>query len=129
MDTLGFIFRIWCNMLLCTTRILFSSMKEPSRLISQGISNVYLKVITEKKWHRYPKLQFSKFKKFISRLVLESLMSGSRRIFKLPFSQLENERSGSKSVSGFSTCYFNFGRNYNVGTINQQMTFVTLNRF
>ena len=40
----------------------FSSIKERNRLISKGMSNIYLKVIIEKKWCI---LQFSKFKKFV----------------------------------------------------------------
>ena len=41
----------------------FSSIKERNRLISKGVSNIYLKVIIEKKWGI---LQFSKFKKLSS---------------------------------------------------------------
>ena len=35
--------------------------------------NIYLKVTIEKKGYRYPKLQFSKFKKFVSRSVFGEL--------------------------------------------------------
>ena len=44
----------------------FGSIKQINRLISKGIANIYLKVTIEKNLRS---LQFSKFKKFVSRSV------------------------------------------------------------
>ena len=47
--------------------------KEINRLLSKGMSNIYLKVTIE----TFPNLRFSGFKKFVTRSVLAS--SNSRR--------------------------------------------------
>ena len=45
----------------------FSSIKEINRLISKGMSNIYLKVIEKKL--TFSKYLFTKFRKFVSRSV------------------------------------------------------------
>ena len=81
--------------------------------------SIYLKVTIEKKCRRYPKLQFPKFKMFVSRSVFGVLQLTQISEFSNFLLQLKNQRSGSKIVSGFSTYYFNFERNYDVWTINK----------
>ena len=83
------------------------------------MSNIYLKVTIEKKWRRYPKFQFPKFKKFVSRLIFGELQLTQISEFLNFLLQLKNQRSGSKTVSGFSTYYCDFGRSYDVGTISK----------
>ena len=51
-----------------------------NRLLSKGMSNIYVRVIIE----AFSKLQFSGFKKFVTR------------------SEIKNQRSGSQTVRGFS---------------------------
>ena len=46
--------------------MLFSSVKGINRLISKGMSNIYLEVDIEKNWH-FQNFDFSKFKGFASR--------------------------------------------------------------
>ena len=61
-----------------------------NRLLSKGMSNIYLKVTTE----TFSKFRFSGFKKLISRSDIIEFQN-----FLL---QLKNQTSGSKIVCGFS---------------------------
>ena len=74
----------------------FSSIKEINRSISKGMSNIYLKVTIEKKV-TYSKLPFSKFKRFVSKLITE---------YSNFLLQLKNQKPGSKTVCGFSVMTF-----------------------
>ena len=47
-------------------------LKEINRLLSKGMSNIYLKVTIKKKWHTQ-NFDFSKFKKLVSRSVFREL--------------------------------------------------------
>ena len=76
----------------------FSSIKEINKLISKGMSNIYLKVT-------FSKLRFSKFKKFVSRLVFGQLQLTQISLnFKTSCCNLKI-RSGSKTVCGFSIIF------------------------
>ena len=70
--------------------------------MSKRMSNVYLKVTVENKK--------------VSRSVF-----GGAPTHTIGFSnfllQLKNQRSGGKTVCGFSTHYFDFERNFDIGTI------------
>ena len=73
----------------------FSSIQEINRLISKGMSIIYLKVTIEK-------LRFSKFKRFVSRSVFGELHFNADIIEFYNFLlQLKNQRSGSKTVCRF----------------------------
>ena len=76
--------------------MIFSSSKEINKLISKGMSIIYLKVTIEKNC-RSQNFKFLGLKNSSSCQFLWS--SNSRRNFLL---QLKNQRSGSKSVCGFS---------------------------
>ena len=83
------------------------------------MSDIHLKVTIEKKCHKYPKLQFPKFQKFVSRSALGELQLTQISEFSNFLLQHKNQKSGSKNLSGFSIYYFNFERNYDMGTINK----------
>ena len=51
----------------------FSSIKEINRLISKGMSSIYLKLTIEKNW-RSQNLGFSLFKKFVSKSAFNLLV-------------------------------------------------------
>ena len=83
--------------------------KEINRLLSKGMSNIYLKVIIE----TISKLQFSVFKKFVIRSVLGS--SNSRRchwILKLLVATYKSDVWELNCVWIFY--HFNFERSYDV---------------
>ena len=72
--------------------------KEINRLLSEGMSNVYLKITIE----MFSKLRFSGFKKFVTRSVFGDLqLTLIPLIFKTSCCNLKR-RSGSKTVCGFS---------------------------
>ena len=66
--------------------------KEINRLLSKGMSNIYLKVTIE----TFSKLRFAGFKKFVTGSVFGDIIEFSNFL-----SQLKNQRSGSKTVCGF----------------------------
>ena len=67
-------------------------LKEINRLLSKGLSNIYLKVAIDQK------LRFSKFKKFVSRYgFCADIIEFSNLLL-----QLKYQRSGSKTGCGFS---------------------------
>ena len=72
--------------------MLFSAIKGANRLISKGMSNIYLKVTIEKNWH-------SQKCNFLSFLIFKKSSSFVAKNFLL---QLKNHCSGSKTVCGFS---------------------------
>ena len=65
--------------------------KEINRLLSKGMSNIYLKVTTEKKW------RISYFLSFWGAPTHADIIEFWNFIL-----QLKNQRSGNKSVCGFS---------------------------
>ena len=79
----------------------FSSIKEMNRLISKGMSNIYLKVTSEKKL-TFSKPRFSKFKKFDSRSIFgERQLRQMSLNFKTSFCNLKI-RGLEETVCGFS---------------------------
>ena len=85
----------------------FSSVEEKNRLLSKGVSNIYLKVAKQK----FSKLQFSKTKKFCPQVF--SFWRAPTHAGMIKFSnfllQLKNQRSGSETVCRIFY-YFNFER-------------------
>ena len=86
--------------------------KEINRLLSKGMTNIYLKVIIEGKNWCSQNFDFSGFKRFVTRSVLGS--SNSRRYHWI----------GSKIVLLFY--YFNFERNY--GVLETKSPYIFLNK-
>ena len=84
-----------CVLLIYFLCMFFSSVKEIKRLISKGISSIYSKITIEKNW-------LQSLKKFSPGQVLGSSNSVSIIEFWHFFLQLKNQRSGSKSLRGFS---------------------------
>ena len=79
-------------------------LKDINKLLSKGISNIYLKVIIEKKWHTL-KLNLE-----VKKVRLEVSFRGTpTHAVIIQFSnfllQLKNQRFGSKTVCGFSIIF------------------------
>ena len=71
---------------------------EINRLLSRGMSNIYLKVTIK----IFSKLQFSGFKKFVTRSVWEALTHAYIIEFQNFLLQLIKQTSGSKTMCTFS---------------------------
>ena len=89
----------------------FSSIKEMNRLISEGLSNIYLKVTNKKNWRSQNFLRSSKFKKFVSRSVFVELQFTSLN-FKLLVATWKSEAWEQNCVWIFY--YFNFEKNHDI---------------
>ena len=76
-------------------------LKEINRLISKGMSNIYLKVTIEKKW----RTQMFDYQSLKSLSPGQSLGSPNSRRYYWIF-ELKNQSSGSKTVSGFLSLWF-----------------------
>ena len=76
-------------------------LKEINRLISKGMSNIYLKVTIEKKW-RTQRFDYLSLKSLSPG---QSLGSPNSRRYYWIF-ELKNQSSGSKTVSGFLSLWF-----------------------
>ena len=95
--------------------MLFTSVKETNRLISKGMSNIYLEVAIEK---NFSKLRFSKFKKCVSRSIFGQLQLIQISLnFKTSCCSLEIRGLGAK-LCVVLFYYFNFERNYDVSKSN-----------
>ena len=81
----------------------FSSIKERNRLISKGVSNIYLKVIIEKKWGI---LQFSKFKKCLQVTFWGAATHADIIEFSNFLFQLKNQCLGAKLCVAFQLFWF-----------------------
>ena len=79
----------------CSIKEINRLRKEINRLLSKGMSNIYLKVTID----TLSKLRFSGFKKFVTRSVFRELQLTQISLnFKTFMLQLQNESSGSKAV-------------------------------
>ena len=79
----------------------FSSVKETSSLISKGMLNIYLKVTTEKNWHSQ-NFNFLSLKNLSPGQFLRAPSHADTIEFENFLLQIKNQRSGNKSVCGFS---------------------------
>ena len=90
----------------------FSPVKEISRLISKGMSNIYLKVTITKKWG-IENFWFSKFKKFLSKSVFGELQLTQISLnFQISCCNLKIRGPGAKLCATF--LLFSFERNCDV---------------
>ena len=124
LNRLFYIFQIYTCVLLMEafSWMFFCSIKETNRLITKRMSNIYLKVTIEEKWCRYSKLQFSKFKNFVSRSVFGKLNSHRyHRIFKFLVATQESDVWEKHCVWLFYLL-FQFERNYDVGITNKELS-------
>ena len=77
-------------------------------LITKRMSNLYLSYFCEKV--TYQKLRFSKFKKFVSRSVFGELQHEQISLnFQTSCCNFKNQRSGSKTVCGFTIILYLIG--------------------
>ena len=101
----------------------FSSIKEINRLISKRMSDVYLKVTIEKKWHtqnfNFLSLESSSPHQFLGASTHADVIEFSNFLL-----QFKNQRSGSKNEWLFY--YFNFEGNYDV--LKSKSSFFLLSR-
>ena len=79
----------------------FSSIKGINRLISKGMSNIYVKVTIEKNWHSR-NFDFLRSKNFSLGQFWGALTHANITEFSNFLLQLKNQRSGSKTVCSFS---------------------------
>ena len=88
----------------------FNSIKEIFRLVSKGMSNIYIKVAIEKK---FSKLRFCKSKKFVSTSVFGELqLTQISMNFKTSCCNIKIRGLGAKVCVSF--LFFNFERNCDV---------------
>ena len=77
--------------------------KETNRLLSKGMSNIYLIVTIEKRWHTQ-NCDFKSLKSLPGQFLMTSNSHRHRWIFK-PLVATEKSRSGSKTMCGFSITF------------------------
>ena len=99
------IYLLLCNLHDCTfngysVKEMDTLRKEINRLIIKGMSNIYLKITTEKKW-RSQNFDFLSFKNLTPGQILGSFNIADIIEFKNLLLQLKNQRFGSKTLYGF----------------------------
>ena len=92
----------------------FRLLKEITRLVSKGMSNIYLKVTIEKNW-RFQNFDFLSLKDFPKGQFLRSSRSRKYWILKLLVETQKSEVWEQKCVWFFY--YFNFEKNFDISKL------------